>query len=428
MAPLPPRTAWTLTLVATATMTVSYVDRQAVAALAPTITAELGINDVAFGWLGSAFSIAYLVGAPLAGRLIDRVGARRGLTASVTLWSLVAAAHALVPGFTTLFLLRILLGLAEAPSFPGAAQTVNRALPPERRATGFGILFTGSSVGAALSAVIAPTLAAAWGWRWALVGTAVVGLSWLPLWLGVTRPAATRAALARPDPPAADGPPDGVPLLRLPAVWRAIAAVVASAPVVGLVLQYGAKLLVAQHGLSQLEVRTYLWVPPLAFDAGAVLFGLLGSAFVRRHAPARPAPRGLFAAAALLCAAIGGLALTHTPWQTTAVAGLALAGGGGVYALATADMLARVPPRQVAAAGGITAAAQSLALIVAFPLIGAVVQSTLATSPTTSYHPVVLGLAAWMLPGAVAWLLLPPEPRAGPGSVGVTRPSAPTRP
>lgn len=409
--PLPPRTAWTVTLVATATMAVSYVDRQAVAALAPTITADLGISETAFGWLGSAFSIAYLVGAPVAGRVIDRVGARRGLTASVLVWSAVAAAHALVPGFATLFLLRILLGLAEAPSFPGAAQTVTRALPPARRAAGFGVLFTGSSIGAALSAVIAPTLAGWWGWRPALVGTALVGLLWLPLWLWVTHPAATRAALATPDPPDRAEPPAWGSLFRRAAVWRALAAVVATAPVVGLILQYGAKLLVAQHGITQLEVREYLWVPPLAFDAGAVVFGVLGSMFARRHGDDPPTPRALFATAAVLSLAVGGLAFTTTPWQTTCMAAIALAGGGGVYALATSDMLSRVPPSQVAAAGGLTAAAQSLALIIAFPTIGSVVQSTILTSPATSYHPVVLALAAWMVPGALFWLLVPPGRR-----------------
>jgi ACS family hexuronate transporter-like MFS transporter len=421
MADLSPRAGWALVLVATATMAVSYVDRQAVAALAPTITTDLGISDSAFGWLGSAFSIAYLLFAPLAGRLIDGVGARRGLVGAVLAWSVVAAAHALVPGFVSLFALRILLGCAEAPSFPGAAQTVARALPPARRSTGFGVLFTGSSLGAALSAVLAPTLEARYGWRIALLGTAVVGLAWVPLWLWVSGGAAARAALDRPaeHPAAGPGASRWAELLRDPAVLRAIAAVVASAPVVGMVLQFSAKLLVASHGLTQTAVRDYLWLPPLAFDAGAVTFGLLASARARRDvAGAAAAPhRGLFATAALLCLAIAGVAFAHTPWETTGAEALALAGAGGVYALATADMLARVAPGRVAAAGGLTAAAQSLALIVAFPLIGS------AVDHTHSYTGVALALAAWLVPGAAVWLWIDPRrvvgtlPRTGTGTV-----------
>src|SRR5262245_5376900 len=120
------------------TMTVSYADRNALAALAPTVINALGMTDVEYGWLGSAFAFAYLIGTPVGGWWIDRVGARRGLVASVLAWSAVAALHALVPGFGVLFALRIALGLTEGPSFPGAAQTMQRVLPPEDRPRGFG--------------------------------------------------------------------------------------------------------------------------------------------------------------------------------------------------------------------------------------------------------------------------------------------------
>src|SRR5258708_33701096 len=110
-------------------MAISYVDRQTLAVLAPTVTKALHIDDAQYGWLASAFSIAYLVAAPIAGKVIGVVGARRGLLAAVLAWSLVAALHAVVPGFGVLFALRIALGGAGSPSFPGATQTVQRALP-----------------------------------------------------------------------------------------------------------------------------------------------------------------------------------------------------------------------------------------------------------------------------------------------------------
>src|SRR5579884_3857605 len=105
-------------------MAISYIDRQTLAVLAPTVTSALHISEEGYGWLASAFSIAYLVGAPLAGLWIDRVGARRGLLAAVLLWSAVAALHAAVPAlgaalsalgvgapaWAVLFALRIALG------------------------------------------------------------------------------------------------------------------------------------------------------------------------------------------------------------------------------------------------------------------------------------------------------------------------------
>src|SRR5271166_2407985 len=134
------------------------------------------MNAAQFGWLAAAFSMAYLVAAPLAGVLVDRVGARRGLVAAIVTWSVVSAAHALVPTFAALFVLRVLLGAAEAPSFPAAAQTVRRALPEGDRSAAFGLLFTGSSLGAAIAAPLATSLDVAFGWRAAFLIASVVGM------------------------------------------------------------------------------------------------------------------------------------------------------------------------------------------------------------------------------------------------------------
>lgn len=406
------RHAWTLALVATFTMAISYVDRQVVAVLAPTITADLRIDETSYGLLASAFSLAYLVGAPVAGRMIDRVGARRGLLAAVLLWSAIAALHALVPGFAVLFALRIALGLAEAPSFPGAAQTVHRALPPDERARGFGVLFTGSSIGAMIAAPLATAIDARFGWRVAMVVTAVAGLVWVPLWLAFAWSREGRASLDRHDPPPSEdasyrhapAPSDQAPpigeILRHPAVLRAIVVVFASAPTIAFVLLWGSKFLVRSYGLSQAQVGHYLWVPPLAFDAGAVIFGDLAS---RRRDEG--SPRALFAAATLLSLAVGLVPLARGPWAGLAICGVALAGGGGLFALLTSDMLARVPPSAVSLAGGCTAAAQSLAYVVANPLIGRSVQAT------GQYTNVLVALAIWTVPGCVLWLWWPPPPR-----------------
>jgi ACS family hexuronate transporter-like MFS transporter len=401
------RQAWALVFVATFTMAVSYVDRQTLAVIAPTVQAKLAIGDERYGWLVSAFSIAYLVGAPLAGRLIDRVGARRGLLVAVIVWSGVAAIHALVPGYGVLFGLRIALGLAESPSFPGAAQTIHRALPPRDRARAFGILFSGSSFGAMVAPPLATWLTARYGWRFAFVGAALVGLSWVPLWLYVTRTPSARAALEHPaeEPtlPAesAHGAPRARPhtgpLVFHPAVLRAVLVVLATSPLLSFYFNWSAKYLVHDQHLLQADLGRYLWFPPLLFDAGAILFGHFASRARARGEDG--VPRRLVAAAALLVMASFGAPFAGGPFAVLVVASVSLAGGGGLFALATTDMMMRVSPRQVSAAGGLTAAAQSLAYIIANPLIGRSVHAS------NSYTPAFLVLTAWVLPGCVAWLL-----------------------
>ena len=123
-------------------------------------------------------------------------------------WSLVAALHAIVPGFGVLFALRLALGVAESPSFPAGAQIVQRVLPAADRPRGMSTLFIGMSVGGMIAPPIAIGLATHTSWRLAFVGTAAVAALWLPLWLFVTRDPAARAALdahvgpldGRPDP------------------------------------------------------------------------------------------------------------------------------------------------------------------------------------------------------------------------------------
>jgi MFS transporter, ACS family, hexuronate transporter len=407
--PLSRGAAWALALVATLTMAVSYVDRQTLAVLAPRVTAELGISEQAYGWLVSAFSIAYLVGAPLAGRLIDVIGARRGLLGAVVIWSAVAALHAIVPGFGVLFALRILLGLAESPSFPGAAQTVHRALPPHERARGLGVLFTGSSVGAMIAPLLATWVERHHGWRVAFLVTAAAGMLWVPAWLAVAYSRAGRAALDAPSevaiaPPPARASSAGawLSVLQNPAVLRAIAVVFAASPAIALFLNWGSKFLVRSHELTQSDVGRYLWLPPLVFDVGAIAFGHYASkrARVRYGVP----DRLLVSMAMVLSTLMALVPFAPGPWSAVAIAGVALAGGGGLFALLTADMLMRVEPGVVSTAGGIVAAAQSLAYIVVNPLIGMSVQSS------GSYLPSMIGVSLWVLPGCLVWLAWKPPP------------------
>ena len=395
---------WALALCATFTMAVSYLDRQTLAVLAPTVTAELRIDEQAYGWLVSAFSFAYFAGPPLAGRWLDRVGARRGLMLSVLLWSLVAGGHSLVTGFPLLVAMRLALGLAESPSYPGAAQIIQRGLRPEDRPRAFGILFTGSSFGAMVAPPLATFFAGWLGWRGAFLGTALVGLSWVPLWIWLTRSSAARAALdhAPAAPAAATGRSEWLGLLRDPAVLRAGALVLAVAPFIGVVMNWGAKFLVRHHGLAPLDVGRYLWIPPLLYDGGSILFGHWASRRANRVRDGSPA-RGLLALASLLTLALFAMPFAPTPLTAMLVAGVALVGGGGMFALLSSDMLARVPARLVSSASGLTAAAQSLSYIIVNPLVGRSVDRW------HSFTPALIALTLWVVPGTLLWLLWVPK-------------------
>ena len=400
--PLPRLTGWLVAIVATLVMTVSYVDRQALSHLAPTVRLALHLSDAQYGALASAFSLSYFVGAPLAGWLLDRIGARRGLVVSILVWSAVSALHALAPSFAILFLLRVALGAAEAPSFPGAAQTVRRALPAADRSTGYGLIFTGSSIGAMIAAPLAIGLKIRFGWQLAFVGTSLCGLAWIPLWLFATGGARRAALQGAIEPSRVDVPWRDV--LRDPAVVRAVLIVFLSAPLIFFVLNWYALLLVDRLHQQQDDLARYLWVPPFLFDLGAVGFGWLGS----RRDRAFEGQRSHIAyvlVAAVLATALALVPLATTPLAAVSLGGLAMIGGGGLYALPTADMLARVAPTVASRAGGCTAAAQSAAHILFGVAIGGLV------GRTHTYTPVLIGLGLLPIPGAVAWALWPMRAR-----------------
>jgi ACS family hexuronate transporter-like MFS transporter len=257
--------------------------------------------------------------------------------------------------------------------------------------------------------LIAIPLEQRFGFRAAFLGTAVIGLIWVPVWIAVAFAPAARRALDRGSvieagsEAALPPPPPALATATHPAVLRTLVIVLGQSPLLAFLLLWSSKYLVDDHGLTQGEVKPYLVVPPLLFDAGAILFGHFASRRSRLRRDGQP-PLALFALAAALCMLGAAVPLGRSPGEAIAIAGLCMAGGGGISALTTADMLSRVHPRAVSTAGGVGAAAQSLAYIVASPLIGR------ALGQGAGYPAVFVTLGALVLPAAVIWILWAPPP------------------
>lgn len=413
-----------MAIVATLAMSVSYLDRQTLAAIAPTVRDELAISHERFGWLGSAFALAYLVCAPVSGLVVDRFGPRRTLALAVLAWSIVSAAHAVAFSFAGLLVLRLLLGVFEAPSFPSAARTVQTTLPASRRSAAMGLLFTGSSFGAMVAAPLAARVAHAHGFRFAFLATAALGLLWLPFWLAFAPRdpappprADVSARLAASGASGASGALASLASLAAhPAVLRQTVVILGSAPALLVVLGWYPQLLVEAVGVKREHVGHYLWLPPLVFDVAAVSFGAAASALDNRaRSPATP-HSSLMALAALLTATLALVPLIPLvpsaagPWAHVVLGSVAMAGGGGMYVLGTADMLRRVPPGEAAAASGVSAAAQSLVHIAANPLYGAWLDRT-------HRWDLVLAVGALALPAALVWSLTGPRGAAAQASI-----------
>src|SRR3989442_6158564 len=107
----------------------AFVDRQVLAVLSPTILRETGLSAQDYGNVVFFFFIAYTIGNPLWGSILDFVGLRIGMLAAVALWSGASASHALMGSFAGFAAARALLGLGEGATFPGGLRTAVESLP-----------------------------------------------------------------------------------------------------------------------------------------------------------------------------------------------------------------------------------------------------------------------------------------------------------
>ena len=386
------RSAWPLAIVAALTMSVSYVDRQTLAAVSPAVTAAFGIDETHYGWLIGSFSIAYLLFTPISGVAVDRLGARWGMAAALVVWSVVAGLHALGASFGALFTLRFVLGAAESPAFPSSAQAIRRALPGAGRPLAVGILFTGGSIGALVAAKLAIALENAYGFRGAFVGTACIGALWLPVWLVATAGHGLERGVPRP-PEEKD-----VSLLavfRDPPVLRTVVAIIGVAPALMFVLNWTAKYLVGAWQVPRPALGNYLATCAIFYDLGAIGFGWLQTRYEAR------AHRSLVFAATGLAAVIALVPLMRSPWAAVLTASISAFGAAGIYTLVTTDVLDRVPPSRASRVGGLCAAAQSIAYVVAGPLVG------FAIDVTHGYTAALVGLGVFTVPTCLAFAFWP---------------------
>ena len=163
--------------------TVCYMDRQILGLLKPVLDRDLGWSETAYGDIVAAFSLMYAFGYLLGGRLMDRLGVRRGLSLAVVGWSLSVAAHALMTTVLGFKIARGALGLMEGGNFPASIKAIREWFPPHERALATGLFNAGSNVGAIVTPITLPFVVAAFGWRAAFVLAGMLGLGWIALWL-----------------------------------------------------------------------------------------------------------------------------------------------------------------------------------------------------------------------------------------------------
>jgi len=154
---------------------VSFLDRVNLGFAALDMVNDLGLSPTVFGFGGGIFFLSYFICEVPSNLLLERFGARRWIARIMITWGILAAAMALVTGPQSLYLMRFLLGAAEAGFFPGVILYLTYWFPAQYRARIIGWFMVAipvsSFLGSPLSAALLGT--DGWlglrGWQWMFI-------------------------------------------------------------------------------------------------------------------------------------------------------------------------------------------------------------------------------------------------------------------
>jgi MFS family permease len=172
---------------------IAYLDRVNMSVAGKPIAHEFGLSPVALGYLFSSFLWAYVLMMLPGGRLIDRWGTHVVAPVAVAVWSAAQVATGMVGTFATMLVVRLGLGIGEAPHAPVSYGSVRSWSPYSERGTVIAVISGGSSLGLALGAPAVAWLIQTLSWRWSFIITGAIGFLWVMVWLAlVSTPETTR--------------------------------------------------------------------------------------------------------------------------------------------------------------------------------------------------------------------------------------------
>jgi ACS family D-galactonate transporter-like MFS transporter len=183
LADKPTRHRYLVMLMIFVCVVITYLDRSNISITAPSMRKELGLDTVQMGWILSAFGWTYAFCQMPGGWLVDRIRPRYFYPGILILWSLATALLGIVGSFISLFLIRLLIGALEAPSYMINNQVVTSWFPDRERAGAIGFYISGQFIGLAFLQPLLVWLVVEHGWRAVFFTTGIGGMVWGLVWL-----------------------------------------------------------------------------------------------------------------------------------------------------------------------------------------------------------------------------------------------------
>ena len=175
---------------------INYLDRFNVSFAALEMSGDLGFSEMTYGLGASMFFVGYVFFEIPSNLIMLRVGARIWIARIMMTWGLASTCMIFVKSPFNFYLLRFLLGVAEAGFFPGMILYLTYWIPAGERARAFALFLTSTSLAGVIGGPISGTLfkmggvygLKGWQWLFLLEGVPAILLGWVTLFYLVDKP------------------------------------------------------------------------------------------------------------------------------------------------------------------------------------------------------------------------------------------------
>jgi ACS family D-galactonate transporter-like MFS transporter len=160
---------------------INYVDRSNLSIAAPLLQGSL-VTVAQLKWLFSAFFITYSAGQLFSGWIVDHFDVNWVLALGFLGWSLATAATGWAEGFTSILIMRLVVGLGESAAYPAYSKIFSRHFDEKQRGMANALIDCGTKVGPVLGSFLGGMIVADFGWRPLFWFLGFGALLWLPFW------------------------------------------------------------------------------------------------------------------------------------------------------------------------------------------------------------------------------------------------------
>jgi ACS family hexuronate transporter-like MFS transporter len=410
-----PSLRWWISAILFASTVINYIDRQTLSLLAPYFKQDYHWTNTDYANIVVAFRVAYAIGQTVCGRIMDRLGTKRGLTLTVLWYSVVSMLTPLARGFYSFLGFRFLLGAGESGNWPGATKAVSEWFPKHERGLATALFDSGSSIGGAIAPFIVLPLYFRWGTRITFIVPGLLGFLWLIAWRWLyyrpqehPRVSPGELSLIVADT-GADGAnhrsaPKWRELLKLPQTWGAIICRSFADPVYFFIADWFPIYLVAK-GISLKSGLIAIWIPFIGADLGNFFGGWMSGYLIRRGWSVGKARKALVVFGAI------GMTLLIATIFTANLPALTLLFALATFCYGSYTTIANVLPsdlffsESVASVSGLSGTGAAIGTIIVFELAGHLSDSRLATG-THLFDPLMILAGLIPFVGMILVLLL----------------------